>query len=79
MDIECVKYKKLKKSEQMFQALLKQVKKGIKVHDIVITRLTIHARNSFGYNNSTCNRDTININTTLNNGYFIIHILKQKP
>jgi hypothetical protein len=31
MDIECVKYKKSKKAEQMFQALLEQVKKSIKI------------------------------------------------
>jgi hypothetical protein len=31
------------------------------------------------YNNNACNMDTINNNTMLNNEYFIIHILKQKP
>jgi hypothetical protein len=30
MDIECVKYKKIKEIKKMFQALLEQVKKGIK-------------------------------------------------
>jgi hypothetical protein len=53
----------------MFQALSEQVKKKKhKTYDIVITRLTIHARNSFSYNN----------NTMLNNEYSVIHISKRK-
>jgi hypothetical protein len=54
--------KNLKKSEQMFQALLEQVKnKNKKVHGTVITRLTTHVRNSFSYNNNACKTDTITI------------------